>query len=55
MKDFLGDFFMVNLLIGVLKVKIFPDEYMIQIMEQNIGNSRFLGNNLLSRYNELYR
>lgn len=37
-----------------LKLSIFPDADMIRVIEQNIGNTRFLWNNILARYNELY-
>ena len=37
-----------------LKLSIFPDADMIRVIEQNIGNARFLWNKILARYNELY-
>ena len=37
-----------------LKLEIFPDDEMISVLEQNMGNSRFIWNQILSRYNELY-
>ena len=37
-----------------LKLSIFPDRDMVQAIEQNIGNARFLWNKILARYNELY-
>ena len=47
-------FFMVNVVNKSLKVEILPDENMINVLNQNIGNSRFIWNNMLSRYNYLY-
>lgn len=47
-------FFMVNVVNKGLKIKILPNEDMVNVLEQNMGNSRFIWNNLLSRYNELY-
>ena len=38
-----------------LKVRILPDEDMIHVLEQNMGNARFIWNNMLSMYNNLYR
>ena len=37
-----------------LKLRIFPDEYMTHVLEQNIGNARFIWNNMLSMYVNLY-
>ena len=37
-----------------LKLRILPDEDMIGVLEQNIGNARFVWNHILSEYNELY-
>ena len=37
-----------------LKLEIFPDDEMIGVLERNMGNSRFIWNQILSRYNELY-
>jgi len=45
---------MVNVVNKALKLRIFPDDDMIQVLEQNIGNARFIWNNILSTYNELY-
>ena len=38
-----------------LKLLILPDEDMIHVLEQNMGNARFIWNNLLSMYMETYR
>ena len=38
-----------------LKVRIFPDKSMEHVLNQNMGNARFIWNNILNRYNELYR
>ena len=38
-----------------LKVRIFPDKSMEQVLNQNMGNARFIWNNILNQYNELYR
>ena len=38
-----------------LKVDIFPDKSMEQVLNQNMGNARFIWNNILNQYNELYR
>ena len=45
---------MVNVVNKSLKLRIFPDDDMIQVLEQNMGNARFIWNNILSTYNELY-
>ena len=46
--------FMVNVVNKGLKVEILPDKNMEQVLNQNIGNARFIWNNILSRYNDLY-
>ena len=46
---------MVNVVNKALKLRIFPDDDMIRVLEQNIGNARFIWNNILSTYNDLYR
>ena len=38
-----------------LKLEFLPDESMIQVLEQNIGNARFVWNNILGTYIELYQ
>ena len=38
-----------------LKVLIFPDEDMVSVLEQNIGNARFIWNKLLSYYKDMYK
>ena len=38
-----------------LKLELLPDDDMISVLEQNIGNARFIWNNILSRYNDLYQ
>ena len=38
-----------------LKVDIFPDKSMEHVLNQNMGNARFIWNNILNQYNELYR
>ena len=37
-----------------LKLRIFPDEDMAHVLEQNMGNARFIWNNMLSMYVNLY-
>ena len=37
-----------------LKLEILPDDAMIRVLEQNMGNARFIWNNLLNTYNNLY-
>ena len=37
-----------------LRLRIFPDKDMVNVLEQNMGNSRFIWNNILSMYIELY-
>ncbi|MEE1128612.1 MAG: RNA-guided endonuclease TnpB family protein [Methanobrevibacter sp.] len=46
---------MVNVVNKGLKVEILPDNNMMQVLNQNIGNARFIWNNMLSRYNDLYK
>ena len=38
-----------------LKVRIFPDKSMEQVLKQNMGNARFIWKNILKRYNELHQ
>ncbi|MBR0272262.1 MAG: helix-turn-helix domain-containing protein [Methanobrevibacter sp.] len=45
---------MSNIVDMGLKLEIFPDDEMIGVLEQNIGNSHFIWNQILSRYKELY-
>ena len=49
-----GVFFMSNVVDMGLKLEIIPDDEMISVLERNMGNSRFIWNQILSRYNELY-
>ena len=37
-----------------LKLELLPSESMVHVLEQNIGNARFVWNNILGRYLELY-
>ena len=37
-----------------LKLELLPDESMIRVLEQNIGNARFVWNNILGTYLKLY-
>ena len=37
-----------------LKVRVLPDEDMVHILEQNMGNARFIWNNMLGMYIKLY-
>ena len=46
---------MYNVVVKGLKLRILPDDGMVSVLEQNMGNARFIWNNLLSQYNELYR
>ena len=43
-----------NVVSKSLKLRILPDEDMGVVIEQNIGNARFVWNNILSRYQEWY-
>ena len=53
---FVGRFgMMYNVVSMGLKLRILPDEDMIGVLEQNIGNARFVWNHILSEYNELYK
>ena len=45
---------MSNIVDMGLKLEIIPDDEMIGVLERNMGNSRFIWNQILSRYNELY-
>ena len=49
-----GCFFMGKVVNKGLKLVIFPDEGMVDVLEQNMGNARFIWNNMLSMYIELY-
>ena len=48
-------FFMVKFVNKGWKLDICPDEAMVRVLEQNMGNHRFVWNNILARYNDLYR
>ena len=37
-----------------LEIRIYPDEDIIPLIHQYIGNARFVWNNVLERYSELY-
>lgn len=37
-----------------LEVMLYPDEDMVQVLEQNIGNARFIWNKLLDEYQKTY-
>ena len=50
-------YFFVELIIPFIllkKIWILPDEDMIRVLNQNMGNARFVWNRILSNYNELY-
>ena len=47
------DFFMVKVVKKGLVLELLPDDEMAGILEQNIGNARFIWNQLLSQYNRL--
>ena len=55
MIEFVGVFIMGKVVNKGLKLLILPDEDMIHVLEQNMGNARFIWNNLLSMYMETYR
>ena len=38
-----------------LKLELLPSESMVHVLEQNIGNARFVWNNILERYLDLYK
>ena len=46
---------MVNAVKMNLALEILPDDEMASVLEQNIGNSRFIWNKLLSRHNRLLK
>lgn len=46
---------MVDVVNMGLMLRILPDDNMVRVIEQNIGNSRFIWNNLLGMYIELYQ
>ena len=46
---------MVNIVNKGLKLRIFPNDDMVRVLEQNMGNARFIWNHLLSAYNQLYK
>ena len=54
MIEFVGVFIMGKVVNKGLKLLILPDEDMIHVLEQNMGNARFIWNNLLSMYMEAY-
>ena len=37
-----------------LEVRLYPDEEIVQVLEQNIGNARFIWNKLLDEYQKTY-
>ena len=37
-----------------LKLELLPSESMVRVLEQNMGNARFVWNNILKRYLDLY-
>ena len=37
-----------------LEIRIYPQDELIGPIHQNIGNARFVWNNVLSRYNKMY-
>ena len=45
---------MYNVVVKGLKLRILPDEGMVSVLEQNMGNARFIWNNLLGMYFNLY-
>ena len=55
MIEFVGVFIMGKVVNKGLKLLILPDDDMIHVLEQNMGNARFIWNNLLSMYMETYR
>ena len=55
MNEFVGVLSMGKVVNKGLKLLILPDEDMIHVLEQNMGNARFIWNNLLSMYMETYR
>ena len=50
----MGYFFMVKEINKGLKLEFLPDSPMVNVLEQNIGNARFIWNNLLGMYIQLY-
>ena len=46
---------MVDVVNMGLMLRILPDDDMVRVIEQNMGNSRFIWNNLLGMYIELYQ
>ena len=53
-KKYGGIIFMVKVVNKGLKVEILPYESKKHVINQNIGNARFIWNNILARYNYLY-
>ena len=51
---FVGGFLMSNVVNKGLKLRIFPDDDMVHVLEQNMGNARFIWNNMLAMYINLH-
>ena len=54
MNEFVGVLSMGKVVNKGLKLVIFPDEDMIDVLEQNMGNARFIWNNMLSNFYDRY-
>ena len=49
------DIFMASVINKGLKLEIFPDEEIIVLINQNIGNARFVWNNILELYKHIFK
>ena len=47
-------FVFMNVVNKGLEVRLYPDEDMVQVLEQNIGNARFTWNRLIDEYKKTY-
>lgn len=54
MELFWAAFFMSMVVDKGLNLRIFPDEDMTHVFEQNISNAQFIWNNMLGMYINLY-
>lgn len=50
-----GVFIMLKSVKKGLVLEILPDSDMVEVLEQNMNNARFIWNQLLSQYNKLYK
>ena len=50
----MGDYILMKVVSKGLEVRLYPDEDIMQVLEQNIGNARFNWNKLLDEYQKTY-